>query len=133
MARDDDAEDVDGPAGTQRVDKWLWFVRVVKTRTLAAGLVHDGKVRVNRARIDKPSVTLKAGDVVTVTAGSRVRVLKVLAPGVRRGPPAEAQTLYEDLTPRNQPPKPGAEHGNDPGGRPNKKERRDLARLRRPD
>lgn len=127
---DDDDDERAGPDGAQRVDKWLWFVRVVKSRTLAAGLVHDGKVRVNRVKIDKASVALKPGDVVTVAAGSRVRVLKVLLPGTRRGPPAEAQTLYEELTPppaRNADP----QDGNDPGGRPTKKERRDIVRLRR--
>jgi ribosome-associated heat shock protein Hsp15 len=98
MADREDHDDAPGQ-GAQRVDKWLWFARVVKTRTLAAGLVHDGKVRVNRVRIDKASQPLKCGDVVTVSAGRHVRVLKVLAPGVRRGPPAEAQTLYEDLSP----------------------------------
>lgn len=127
---DDDDSAVSGQDGAQRIDKWLWFVRVVKSRTLAAGLVHDGKVRVNRVKIDKPSVTLKPGDVVTVSAGSRVRILKMLMPGTRRGPPAEAQMLYEELTP---PPPPRSPHtdGNDPGGRPTKKERRDIVRLRR--
>lgn len=137
MAGRGDEDDDDGDAtsqGAQRIDKWLWFVRVVKTRTLAAGLVHGGKVRINRAKIDKPSHSLKPGDVVTVAAGAKIRVLRVVAPGVRRGPPAEAQTLYEELTPP-APPRvgPHAEHGGDPGGRPNKKERRDLARLRRRD
>jgi len=85
--------------GTQRLDKWLWFARVVKTRSLAASLVLDGKVRVNRVRIQKPSQTVRPGDVITVTAHSRVRVLKVLATGERRGPAVVAQTLDEDLTP----------------------------------
>jgi ribosome-associated heat shock protein Hsp15 len=81
----------------QRLDKWLWFVRVAKSRTLAAALVADGKVRVNRERASKPSQTLRVGDVVTVAVHERVRVLKVLATGARRGPPAEARRLYEDL------------------------------------
>ncbi len=87
------------PEATQRLDKWLWFARVVKTRTLAAGLVEDGKVRVNRSRIAKPSHAVKSGDVVTVTAHRQVRVLKVVAAGVRRGSASEARTLFEDLTP----------------------------------
>jgi ribosome-associated heat shock protein Hsp15 len=85
-------------ADTQRIDRWLWFARIVKSRTLAAGLVADGKVRVNRARIEKASHTVKPGDVLTVTVSRRVRVLRVLAAGERRGPPAEARTLYEELT-----------------------------------
>jgi ribosome-associated heat shock protein Hsp15 len=88
-----------GGAGVQRLDKWLWFVRVVKSRTSAAALVADGKVRVNRERASKPSQMLRVGDVVTVAAHARVRVLRVLAIGARRGPPAEARRLYEDLTP----------------------------------
>ena len=83
----------------QRLDKWLWFARVVKSRSLAAALVADGKVRVNRERTSKPSQPLRVGDVVTVAVHARIRVLKVLAPGARRGPPAEAHQLYEDLTP----------------------------------
>ena len=54
---DDDAPAVAGPG--QRLDKWLWFVRVIKTRTQAAGLVTDGKVRINRVRVEKPSQTVR--------------------------------------------------------------------------
>jgi ribosome-associated heat shock protein Hsp15 len=88
-----------GGSEAQRLDKWLWFARVVKSRTLAAALVVDRKVRVNRERASKPSQMLRVGDVVTVAVHARVRVLKVLAAGARRGPPAEACLLYEDLTP----------------------------------
>ena len=84
---------------TQRLDKWLWFARVIKTRTLAAGLVTDGKVRINRQRVDKPSATVRPGDVVTVTVSGDVRVLKVLQPGIRRGPPAEACLLFDEVAP----------------------------------
>jgi ribosome-associated heat shock protein Hsp15 len=87
----------------QRLDKWLWFARVVKSRTLAASLVVDGKVRVNRERVSKPSQAVRAGDVVTVTVHARVRVLKVLGFGARRGPPAEARLLYEELSPAATP------------------------------
>lgn len=84
--------------GRQRVDKWLWFARAVKTRSLAARLVEAGHVRVNKARIDAPSHPLKLGDVLTIGLGSRVLVWKVAGLGVRRGPAEEAQTLYEDLS-----------------------------------
>lgn len=81
----------------QRVDKWLWFARAVKSRTTAAQLVVDGKVRVNRVRVLKPSQTVRPGDVLTVAIRGKVRVLKVLAVGERRGPPLEARLLYETV------------------------------------
>lgn len=83
---------------TQRIDKWLWFARIVKSRTLAAGLVASGNVRVNRQKVAKPSHPVAAGDVLTIAAHGRVRVLRVIAAGVRRGPAAEARLLYDDLT-----------------------------------
>jgi ribosome-associated heat shock protein Hsp15 len=81
----------------QRVDKWLWFARVVKSRTLAAQLVGSGKVRVNRMRVLKPSHLLHEGDVLTVTLRGGVRIIQVLAVGERRGPPPEARLLYRPL------------------------------------
>lgn len=87
-----------GGCEAQRLDKWLWFARVVRSRTSAAALVAEGKVRVNRERACKPSQSLRTGDVVTVAVHAQVRVLKVLAVGTRRGPPAEAAQLYENLT-----------------------------------
>ncbi|MGE0852495.1 MAG: RNA-binding S4 domain-containing protein [Hyphomicrobiaceae bacterium] len=92
--RDDDAA---APAGTQRLDKWLWFARIVKSRTLAAQLVAEGKVRVNRTRVSKPAQAVRSADVLTIALRGQVRVLRILAPGVRRGPPSEAQRLYEVL------------------------------------
>ncbi|MFM2422938.1 MAG: hypothetical protein RL291_1468 [Pseudomonadota bacterium] len=123
------------PSATpQRVDQWLFFSRVVKSRTLAANLVTDGKVRLNRDRLQKPSATVKPGDVLTLTLPTTVRVLKVLGSGERRGPAPEAQQLYEDLAPREakQAPDPSApiEPQRAPGsGRPTKKDRRALDRL----
>lgn len=123
-----------GTQGAARLDKWLWFARVVKTRTLAAALVEDGKVRVNRVKITKPSQGVRIGDVLTVTVGPRVRLMKVLAFGERRGPPSEAQMLFTDLSP---PPElrvgPVGEQAGEraPGsGRPTKRERRELERLK---
>lgn len=122
-------------SGTQRLDKWLWFARVVKTRTLAASLILGGKVRVNRVRADKPSQPVRPGDVITVTAHSRVRILKVAAAGERRGSATVAQALYEDLTPQMPTPDAQGDPGTpqrDPGaGRPTKRERRAIERLRR--
>jgi len=127
---------------TQRLDKWLWFARVIKTRTLAAGLVTDGKVRVNRERIVKPSQSVRAGDVITVTVGGHVRILEVVAAGNRRGPPVEAQSLYRDLTPPRAAATGDSDNdGTEPvsgqrdlgSGRPTKRDRRALDRLRETD
>ena len=90
----------DDPAGrdeaeVQRLDKWLWFSRIQKSRTLAALLVTDGKVRINRARVTKPSHALRKGDVLTIALRGNVKILRVLATGRRRGPPPEARLLYE--------------------------------------
>jgi ribosome-associated heat shock protein Hsp15 len=95
------AQDPLADAGSpQRLDKWLYFARLAKSRTLAADLILGGKVRVNRARTGKPSHPLRPGEVVTIALHGRVLVLKVLAPGRRRGPATEARTLYEVLAPR---------------------------------
>ena len=85
-------------AGFQRLDKWLWFARLAKSRTLAARLVEEGQVRVNRVKVEKPALAIKPGDVLTLSLGAQIRVLRVLNPGTRRGPATEASTLYEDVT-----------------------------------
>ena len=87
------------PLDRQRIDKWLWHARVVKTRSLAAKLVADGHVRLNGTRTLDPAKSVKPGDVLTVALERTVRVLKVIDLGARRGPASEAQTLYEDLSP----------------------------------
>jgi len=94
------AEPQDPP---RRLDKWLWCARVTKSRTGAQGLITAGHVRVNRTRTRRASHDLKAGDVLTIAVGGRVRVLKVIAFALRRGPPAVARELYEDLTPPARP------------------------------
>jgi ribosome-associated heat shock protein Hsp15 len=71
---------------------------LAKSRTLAAQLVQDGKVRVNRAKVAKPAQTVRPDDILTIAVRGEVQVLKVLAPGLRRGPPAEARRLYEVLS-----------------------------------
>lgn len=83
---------------SQRIDKWLWFARIVKTRSLATALVGGGKVRVNRQKISKASHSVAPGDVLTIVLRGHVRVLRVLDPGTRRGPAPEARQLYEDLS-----------------------------------
>ncbi len=118
----------------QRIDKWLFFARVVKSRSLAAKLAAGGKVRVNRDKIEQAAHQVKLGDVLTITLDRRILVYKILDLGERRGPAPEAQLLYEDLS---LPPSPQAsvEKGllpqRDAGaGRPTKKQRRDMDRLR---
>ena len=85
--------------GRQRIDKWLWFARLARTRTIAQKLVLAGRVRVNREKAGAASDLVKAGDVLTVAFDGPVRVVRVLAPGERRGSAPEARLLYEDLTP----------------------------------
>ncbi|MGY6411451.1 MAG: RNA-binding S4 domain-containing protein [Alkalilacustris sp.] len=80
-----------------RLDKWLWHARFFKTRSLAAQVAASGKVRINGRRVSKPSAAVGPGDVLTFVAGGQVRVVRVRAPGLRRGPAAEARSLYEDL------------------------------------
>ncbi|GHC77198.1 RNA-binding S4 domain-containing protein [Limoniibacter endophyticus] len=87
----------------QRIDKWLFFTRVVKSRTLAAELASSGRIRVNREKIDKPGYSIKLGDVLTIALDHRVLVYRVLDLGERRGPAPEAQMLYEDLSPPIEP------------------------------
>jgi ribosome-associated heat shock protein Hsp15 len=84
-------------APQQRLDQWLWFARILKSRTLAAELVGRGKVRVNRVRVVKPSHLLREGDVLTIALRGEVRLIQVLAIGERRGPPQEARQLYRPM------------------------------------
>lgn len=88
---------------TQRLDKWLWHARIVKTRSLSAELVAQGKVRINREKILKPAHPVKSGDVITAALFGRVRVLQIDALSDRRVPASRARTLYLDLTPPADP------------------------------
>jgi ribosome-associated heat shock protein Hsp15 len=89
-----------GGAVSQRLDRWLWHARIVKTRALAAGLVASGYVRINGRRAEQPSRAIKAGDVLTIALPSRVRVLKVAGILPRRADAAAARRLYETMTPQ---------------------------------
>lgn len=79
-----------------RLDKWLCHARVFKTRGLAAARIEGGGIRVNAQPCRKPGRAVREGDVLTVSAHGRVRVLTVLALGERRGPASEAQELYHE-------------------------------------
>ena len=115
----------------QRLDKWLFFSRAVKSRTLAQKLIETGAIRVNSERTERTDHKVGPGDVLTMTVHSRLLVWKLLDTGTRRGPPSEAQALYEDLSPPPVPREeaPAIHAGREPGsGRPTKKERRDTDR-----
>lgn len=89
--------DADRP--TIRLDKWLFHARFLKTRGLAASLVGEGRLRVNGEATAKPHRAVGAGDVLTFALHGRVRVVRILDVGERRGPAPEARDLYEDLAP----------------------------------
>jgi ribosome-associated heat shock protein Hsp15 len=89
-----------GAAAKLRLDKWLWHARFCKSRGLAVELIEAGSVRVNGTRVNKPGRDISAGDVLTFPQGTRIRVVRILALGLRRGPAPEAQALYLDLDPR---------------------------------
>jgi len=115
-----------------RIDKWLWFARVAKTRTLAQKLVLSGRVRINSLKNDSAAHPVKIGDVLTIAFDRNVRILKITAMASRRGPAVEAQQLYDDLSP---PPasRPARETNaaREPGsGRPTKRQRRLLHSFR---
>lgn len=120
-----------------RVDKWLWFARLFKSRTLASALCHSGKLRINGVIVEKAHYSLKPGDVLTFPKADYIRVIRVVALGSRRGPATEAQSLYEDLDPPRREKRlgvddPVASAVRRPGsGRPTKGERRAMDRLRR--
>jgi ribosome-associated heat shock protein Hsp15 len=80
-----------------RLDKWLWQARFFKTRALAADLAESGHLRINGQPTRKPGAGVGAGDVLTFPQGARIRVVRILAIGLRRGPASEAQMLYLDL------------------------------------
>ncbi len=84
-------------ADRQRIDRWLWNARIVRTRSAAASLAIVGYVRVNGVRVAAPGRDVKCGDVVTVALDGGVRVLKVVGLAPRRGNAAAASQLYEDL------------------------------------
>jgi ribosome-associated heat shock protein Hsp15 len=117
----------------QRIDKWLWHARVVRTRSAAAALADSGHVRVNGQRIDAAGRAVRVGDVVTVALDRSVRVLKVAAFAERRGGAESARVLVEDLTPAAEPMvAPAAPAGvrQSGAGRPSKRDRRAIAHFK---
>ena len=80
-----------------RLDKFLWFVRMTKTRGLAQELIKEGHIRIDRRRVDRANVTVKQGDTIVFATDRVTRVIRVEALPVRRGPAAEARTCYSDI------------------------------------
>jgi ribosome-associated heat shock protein Hsp15 len=81
----------------QRLDKFLFFARFCKTRSIAAALIEKGSVRINRQPTEKPHARLRPDDVLTLPLPQGVKVVRVKALATRRGPAAEASLLYEEL------------------------------------
>lgn len=122
------------PKDTIRLDKWLWQARFFKSRSLAAGVVSGGKIRVNGTPVSKPARAVGPGDTLTFVKDHDTKVVKIVACGTRRGPASEAQALYEDVTPAKPAPKIGqsvAKNLEYTGkGRPTKRDRRTLMSQR---
>ncbi|MET0741918.1 MAG: RNA-binding S4 domain-containing protein [Microvirga sp.] len=87
----------------QRLDKWLWFARFAKSRTLAAKLVASGFVRVNGLRTDNPAKAITPNDVITLALSRTTLVIRVVELGARRGPAQEARQLYANLDGAGEP------------------------------
>ena len=80
-----------------RIDRFLFFIRLVKSRTLAQGLIETGYVRLDGKRVEKPSEDVRVGSTIALPLREQVRIVRVLALPARRGPAAEARTCYEEL------------------------------------
>jgi len=124
------------PVRKERLDKFLFYSRALKSRTLAQKIIETGAIRVNSERTDRSDHKVGAGDVLTMALHGRIVIWRILDPGQRRGPASEAQGLYEDISP---PPLPRQElspydaaiaQRGEGAGRPTKKERRETDKLR---
>lgn len=80
-----------------RIDRFLFFIRLVKSRTLAQSVIESGHVRINGKRVEKSSEDVHVGDIIALPLHGRVRVVRVLVLPTRRGPAAEARSCYEEL------------------------------------
>ena len=120
-----------------RLDKWLWYARFFKTRSAATKVISGGRFRLDGVLMNKPHRQALRDQVLTFTQGDRIRVIKIMALGYRRGPASEASLLYEDLMPAldahlktskvNQPEFEARSKGS---GRPTKLQRRATDRLK---
>jgi ribosome-associated heat shock protein Hsp15 len=80
-----------------RIDRFLFFIRLIKSRTQAQGVIDEGHVRIDGKRVEKSSEEVRVGSVIALPLHDQVRVLKVLGLPHRRGPAAEARACYEEL------------------------------------
>ena len=120
-----------------RLDKWLWYGRFFKTRSAATKAISDGRFRLDGMVMNKPHRQAICGQVLTFIQGDRIRVIRILALGSRRGPASEASDLFEDLTPAldvlqktERPKQPEFEARSKGSGRPTKLQRRATDRLK---
>ena len=119
-----------------RLDKWLWYARFFKTRALATRTISAGRFRVDGEVVSKSHRAAVVGQVLTFAQGDRIRVIKIVQLGTRRGPASEAAELYEDLSPEVQRPRddrpvePSFEMREKGAGRPTKRERRAVEKLK---
>ena len=81
---------------SRRVDQWLWFARLVKSRSRAARLCAAGAVTVNGVTVGKANQAIRIGDTIGLPQGGVRRIVRVVALGTRRGPAPEARSLYEE-------------------------------------
>lgn len=79
---------------TMRVDRFLWFARLAKTRSMAQTIANKGTLRIDGRRIDRAHATVRIGSVITWPWNGAVRIVRVEALPDRRGPASEAATLY---------------------------------------
>ncbi|MPT47614.1 MAG: RNA-binding S4 domain-containing protein [Sphingobium sp.] len=94
----DSAPFLSGPhAPNQRIDKYLWFVRLTKSRSIAQNMAQRGIIRLNGRRIDRAHSPVRVGDLLTLPQGDRIIVIRILQLPHRRGPASEAQNCYEEL------------------------------------
>ena len=82
-----------------RIDRFLFFIRLLKSRTLAQGLIEEGHVRIDGKRVEKSSEDVRIGSIIAMPLHGKVRVLRVLSLPGRRGPAAEARACYQELGP----------------------------------
>ena len=123
-----------------RLDKWLWYARFFKTRSLATKMISSGQLRINGEVTSKPHRQAKIGQVLTFAQGPLIRVIRIDEIGKCRGPAAEAATLYTDLDPppARQTSKEVRLHNSRfekrliGSGRPTKKDRRETTKLKDP-
>lgn len=89
--------DTPAPGASLRLDKLLWHLRFAKSRSVAHAMVERGHIRINGRRVEKASAAVRIGDVLTLPFGEDVRVIRLLALPLRRGPVSEALACYEQI------------------------------------